>query len=169
MLVEEQARRRPDERPSEAELQAIAKAEFQNQLARYCDMQREHPRHRAMHSATNLAYADYYQRMIDTGGRPVFATGEEAELLEAGYPLERLERLKVVIEQHHGGGQPAIKPGTCAFHLRRLGFEPSRFLDAIVERALSTLPIAMRALRRKLRLRLLPPRANRSSRGRNRS
>jgi hypothetical protein len=46
MLVEEQARRRADERPSEAELQAIAKAEFQNQLARYCDMQREHPHHR---------------------------------------------------------------------------------------------------------------------------
>lgn len=89
-----------------------------------------------MHSAANLAYADYYQRMIDTGGRPVFATGEEAELLAAGYPLERLERLKVVIEQHHSGGQPAIKPGTCAFHLRRLGFEPNRFLDAIVDRAL---------------------------------
>lgn len=136
MLVEEMAARRPDERPSEAELQAIAKAEFQNQLARYCDQQREHPRHRAMHSAANLAYADYYQRMIDTGGRPVFVTGEEAELLAAGYPLERLERLKVVIEQHHSGGQPAIKPGTCAFHLRRLGFEPNRFLDAIVERAL---------------------------------
>ena len=84
MLVEEQARRRPDGRPSEAELQAIAKAEFQNQLARYCDQQREHPRHRAMHSAANLAYADYYQRMIDTGGRPGFATGEEAELLAAG-------------------------------------------------------------------------------------
>lgn len=136
MLVEEQARRRPDERPSEAELQAIAKAEFQNQLARYCDMQRQHPRHRAMHSAANLAYADYYQRMIDTGGRPGFATGEETELLAAGYPHERLERLKAVIEQHHSGGQPAIKPSTCAFHLRRLGFEPNRFLDAIVERAL---------------------------------
>ena len=55
MLIEEQAARRADERPSEAELQAIAKAEFQNQFARYCDMQREHPRHRAMHSAANLA------------------------------------------------------------------------------------------------------------------
>ena len=42
MFVEEQVRRRADERPSEAELQAIAKAEFQNQLARYCDQQREH-------------------------------------------------------------------------------------------------------------------------------
>jgi len=89
-----------------------------------------------MHSAANLAYADYYQRMMDTGGRPGFATGEEAELLAAGYPLERLERLKIATAPHHRGGQPAIKPGTCAFHLRRLGFEPNRFLDAIVERAL---------------------------------
>ncbi len=136
MLVEEVARRRPDERPSEAELQAIAKAEFQNQLARYCDMQREHPRHRAMHSAANLAYADYYQRMIDTGGRPEFADEEEAALLASGYPLERLERLKIVIAQHHGGGQPAIKHSTMAIHLRALGFEPNRILSAMVERAL---------------------------------
>jgi integrase len=136
MLIEKVATRRPDERPSEAELQAIAKAEFQNQLARYCDMQREHPRHRAMHSAANLAYADYYQRMIDTGGRPEFAPGEETALLASGYPLDRLERLKIVIEQHHGGGQPAIKQSTLAFHLRGLGFEPNRILSAMVERAL---------------------------------
>jgi integrase len=136
MLVEEVARRRPDERPSEAELQAIAKAEFQNQLARYCDMQREHPRQRAMHSAANLAYADYYQRMIDTGGRPEFAEGEEPALLASGYPLERLERLKIVIGQHHCSGQSAIKHSTMAFHLRALGFEPNRILSAMVERAL---------------------------------
>src|SRR5690606_25643274 len=43
MLLEEQVTRRADERPSEAELQAIAKAEFENQRARYCDQQREHP------------------------------------------------------------------------------------------------------------------------------
>jgi hypothetical protein len=113
MLVEERVRR-ADERPSEAELQAIAKAEFQNQLAHYCDMQREHPQQRAMHSAANLAYADYYQRMIDTGGRPDFSEGEEVALLASGYPLERLERLKIVIERDHGGGQPAIKDSTMA-------------------------------------------------------
>jgi integrase len=136
MLVEERARRRADERPSEAELQAIAKAEFQNQLARYCDMQREHPQHRAMHSAANLAYADYYQRMMETGGRPEFEPGEDAGLLASGYPLERLERLKIVIEQHHGGGQSAIKQNTLAYHLRALGFEPNRTLNGMVERAL---------------------------------
>lgn len=136
MLVEECVRRRADERPSEAELQAIAKAEFQNQLARYCDMQREHPQHRAMHSAANLAYADYYQRMMDTGGRPEFAPGEEAGLLASDYPLERLERLKIVVEQHHGGGQPAIKQNTLVYHLRTLGFEPNRILTGMVERAL---------------------------------
>lgn len=136
MLVEEQARKRTDERPSEAELQAFAKAEFQNQLARYCDMQRQHPQHRAMHTATNLAYADYYQRMIDTGGQPSFAPGEEAELLASGWALERLERLNVVIEQHHEVGQPAIKHSTLACHLRSLGFEPNRIMSGLVERAL---------------------------------
>lgn len=136
MLVEEVATRRADERPSEAELQAITKAEFQNQLARFCDMQREHPQHRAMHSAANLAYADYYQRMIETGGRPEFLDGEEAALLATGYPLERLERLKIVISQHHDIGQPAIKHSTMDFHLRALGFRPNRVLSAMVERAL---------------------------------
>jgi hypothetical protein len=135
MLVEERVRR-ADERPSEAELQAIAKAEFQNQLARYCDVQREHPQQRMMHSAANLAYADYYQRMIDTGGRPEFVEGEAAALLAAGYPLERLERLKIVIERHHGGGQPAIKHSTMAYHLSSLGFQPNPGLTAMVERAL---------------------------------
>lgn len=89
-----------------------------------------------MHSAANLAYADYYQRMIDTGGRPEFAPGEEAGLLASCYSLERLERLKIVIEQHHGGGQPAIKQNTLAYHLRVIGFEPNRILSGMVERAL---------------------------------
>lgn len=40
-------------------------------------LQREHPQHRAMQSGANLACADYYQRMIDTGGRPELGEGEE--------------------------------------------------------------------------------------------
>lgn len=123
-------------------------------------MQREHPRHRAMHSAANLAYADYYQRMIDTGGRPAFAPGEETTLLASGYPLERLERMKIVIEQHHGGGQPAIKHSTMAFHLRGLGFAPNRILSAMVERALYPAYRA-RASRRRLSLARLGQRSRR--------
>ncbi len=134
MLLEEQVTRRADERPSEAELQAIAKAEFENQRARYCDQQREHPQHRMMHGTANAAYADYYQRMIDTGGRPHLADGEEAMLLASGYSEERLERLKVLIELHEG--QPAVKPNTAIFHLRQLGFEPNRQLVGMVTRAL---------------------------------
>ena len=53
-----------------------------------------------------------------------------------GYPLERLERLKIVIAQHLGGGQPAIKHSTLAVHLRGPGFEPNQILSAMVERAL---------------------------------
>ncbi|HEY0414146.1 MAG TPA: hypothetical protein VGD66_13495 [Allosphingosinicella sp.] len=42
--------------------------------------------------------------MIETGGRPQVPFGEEAALLASGYPLERLERLKIVMEQLQGGG-----------------------------------------------------------------
>jgi hypothetical protein len=115
MLVEEQARRRVDERPSEAELQAIAKAEFQNQLARYCDMQRQHPQHRAMHSAMNLAYADYYQRMIETGSQPAFRPGEEAALLASGWELERLERLKLLMSSTMKSASRQSKRARSAF------------------------------------------------------
>ncbi|MBN9504449.1 MAG: tyrosine-type recombinase/integrase [Altererythrobacter sp.] len=134
MLLEEQVTRRSDERPTEAELQAIAKAEFENQRARYCDQQREHPQHRMMHSAANAAYADYYQRMIDTGGRPQLADDEEATLITSGYSEERIDRLKTLIELHEG--QPAVKPNTAIFHLRQLGFEPNRQLVGMVTRAL---------------------------------
>ncbi len=74
--------------------------------------------------------------MIDTGGQPAFAAGEEAALPASGWALDRLERLKLVIEQHHEVGQPAIKHSTLHFHLRGLGFEPNRILNGMVERAL---------------------------------
>lgn len=134
MLLEERVSRRADERPSEAELQAIAKAEFENQRARYCDQQREHPQHRLMHSAANAAYADYYQRMIDTGGRPSLEAADETALVANGYSSERIERLKTLIELH--ADQPAIQPNTAIFHLRQLGFEPNKLLVGMVTRAL---------------------------------
>lgn len=134
MLMEERVTRRSDERPTEIELQAIAKAEFENQRARYCDQQREHPQHHLMHSAANAAYADYYQRMIDTGGRPCVDAADEAALAANGYSAERIERLKALIDLH--ADQPAIQPNTAIFHLRRLGFEPNRLLIETVKRAL---------------------------------
>ena len=134
MMLEEQVTRRADERPTEAELKAIAKAEFENQRARYCDQQREHPKHRAMHTASNTAYADYFQRMIDTGGRPFLEPADEAALSANGYSSERIARLKVVTEHH--GEQPQIQPNTAIFYLRQLGFEPSRPLVKTVGRAL---------------------------------
>jgi hypothetical protein len=134
MLLEERVTRRGDERPTEIELQAIAKAEFENQRARYCDQQREHPQHHLMHSAANAAYADYYQRMIDTGGRPALELADEAALATKGYSAERIDRLRTLIELH--SDQPAIQPNTAIFHLRRLGFEPSRLLIETVKRAL---------------------------------
>jgi|GEM_PF-4155014 len=59
-----------------------------------------------MHSAAKLAYADYYQRMIETGGQPTFAVGEEAALLASGCALKRLERLKLVIEHSLWSASP---------------------------------------------------------------
>lgn len=83
MLLEERVTRRADERPSEIELQAIAKAEFENQRARYCDQQREHPQHHLMHSASNAAYADYYHALI---GKPI-GRAKQGHVLVSAKPL----------------------------------------------------------------------------------
>jgi integrase len=134
VMLHEQITRRADSRPAEAELQAIAKAEFQNQLARYCDQQREHPQHHRMHSAANEAYADYYQRMIETGGRPVLEPFDETDLVSRGYSAERIDRLNTLIQLH--SDRPAIQPNTAIQHLRQLGFEPNKILIETVKRAL---------------------------------
>ena len=104
----------------------MAKAEYEYLLARVSDQQREHPQHYPMHAAANAAYADYYQRMIDTAGRPDISDHEGAWLLQQGWTAERLERLTVLIGLH--ADRPAISQRSIQTHLREIGFEPTRQL-----------------------------------------
>ena len=54
-MLHERITRRAHERPTENELQAMAKAEFEYQLSLYCDRQRQTPQHHAVHSVVNRA------------------------------------------------------------------------------------------------------------------
>lgn len=61
-----------DASPTEAELKAMAVAAYNERLGQFCDEQRANPRQAAMHSAANLAYADYYHRLATNGAPFLF-------------------------------------------------------------------------------------------------
>lgn len=46
--------------PTEAELQAIARSAYEKLLSEICQDQRSTPHYAELHSATNLAFADYF-------------------------------------------------------------------------------------------------------------
>lgn len=125
-----------DARLTEADLQAMAKAAYEEKLGQFCDQQRAHPAHRTTHSAMNTAYADYYDVLIDKDGVAPF--GDErtvAAYTALGWPAERVERLFQVLK-HHETGQAAISPATVDHFLREFGYTPHAGLRRMVERVL---------------------------------
>lgn len=81
--------------PTEAELQAIARAAYEKLLSEICQDQRSTPHHAELHSATNLAFADYYQRLANNGGHASLLPEEERRLSEEeGWDPQRIEDLR---------------------------------------------------------------------------
>ncbi|MEJ8630225.1 hypothetical protein P0F65_10930 [Sphingomonas sp. I4] len=68
---------------TEQELQAIAKAMYEERLAEVCTLQRSTPYDVETHSAANLAFVDYFERLKNQGGHMSFLPAEERKL-EAG-------------------------------------------------------------------------------------
>lgn len=79
-MLEHEARRKTD--ISERELQAIAKAMYEERLAEVCTLQRSTPYNAESHSVANLAFIDYLQRLKDNGGHMSFLPGEQRKLEE---------------------------------------------------------------------------------------
>jgi len=121
---------------TEADLQAMAKVAYGELLGRTCDQQRQYPHHFEMHSASNLAWADYYHRQFENGGCVPFIDGEEPALRFRGWDAERIARLRAIIEVVMEGTEP-IKSRFIDFHLREAGFEPSDARRRTVRRALN--------------------------------
>ncbi|KTT72289.1 hypothetical protein NS319_04620 [Sphingomonas sanguinis] len=65
---------------TEQELQAIAKAMYEERLAEVCTLQRSTPYDVETHSAVNLAFVDYFERLKNQGGRMSFLPAEERKL-----------------------------------------------------------------------------------------
>ena len=120
---------------TESELQAIAKTAYGELLGRTCDDQRRFPHQAEHHSVANRAYADFYQRQTENGGHVPLLDGEEVALRFRGWPQDRIDRLKDVI-QLAVDGHEFIKTRFIDHHLREIGFEPSDARRSVVRRAL---------------------------------
>lgn len=69
---------------TERELQAIAKAMYEERLAEVCTEQRTTPDDAEYHSATNRAFVDYFQRLTSRGGHMSFLPEEQSALEAQG-------------------------------------------------------------------------------------
>lgn len=134
-MMEARIRKAADSRPTEEELQAIARDAYQEMLARLCDDQRAYPHHAAEHSIANRTWADYYDRLARNGGHIPLVADEGRMLAMMGWDNSRIEGLRFAIE-HVLAGNPPISRRFIDHRLLEHGFEPHNGLRNMVERAL---------------------------------
>lgn len=122
---------------TEAELQAVAKTAYEQLLGELCRDQRSTPYHAALHSASNLAFAHYYQRLADNGGHLSLLPAEERRLAEQeGWGPERIEDLRTIIKLREDQGITRFQPNYIDGLLRQHGCAPTDILRWAVELAL---------------------------------
>ena len=124
-----------DSRSSETDLLSMARAAFSYLVAQICDQQRGDPARQGLHSNFNLAYADYYQRMVETGGKPRLTEIEIAAYVRDGWDPGRKGRLDHIIAEHENG-EPAIKSNALSALLNQAGYSPHRGNLTTLERYL---------------------------------
>lgn len=124
-----------DARPTEDELQAIARTAYGERLAQFCDDQRETPHLAVSHSIGNRTWADYYDRLVRNGGQIPMVAHEDRAWAIMGWDRQRIEGLREAIA-HVMAGNPPISRRFVDHHLRELGYEPHDGLRRMVERTL---------------------------------
>ena len=120
----DQKARMADSRPTQQELQAIAKAADGELLSDLCTEQRSSPSMSSLHSVNNRALVDYYQRLANLGGHASLLPNEESRLREEdGWDEVRLEDLRTIIQLReqegktrfdHGNRPPSARAGLSA-------------------------------------------------------
>lgn len=133
-MLEQEARRKTD--ITERELQAIAKAMYDERLGEICTLQRSTPYNAESHSVANLAFIDYFQRLKDNGGRMSFLPGEQRKLEDAGWSSQRIDDLRSIIAMREERNISPIRPAEIDRHLAAAGFAVDDKLRWMVELAL---------------------------------
>jgi hypothetical protein len=115
-----------DARPTEDELQAIAKIAYDELLTEICTDQRSTPHLRDAQGASNLAFADYYQRLTNNGGHASLLPAEERELAETWeWDRQRIDDLRHIVQLREEKGHTRIRPDAVDRWLPQAGIERS--------------------------------------------
>lgn len=118
---------------TEGELRAIAKEMYHARLLEVCTMQRAEPSLAELHSATNLAFIVYFERLKSLGGHASFSSAEERSWLERGCDPQRIADLKTIIAMRENKGVSPIRREEIDHHLTRAGFTPDDKLRWMLE------------------------------------
>ena len=122
--------------PAEDDLQAMARSLYEELLADLCSQQRAAPYDAEAHSAANLAFVDYYQRLTSLGGHMSLLPDEELRLAtELGWDEQRLADLRAIIRLREEKGITQLQPQALDQELRRRGYEPNDRLRWMLELA----------------------------------
>ena len=107
---------------TEQDLQAIAKAMYEERLAEVCTLHRSTPYDVEDHSAANLAFVDYFERLKNQGGRMSFLPAEERKLQAEGWSAQRIAGLRRIIAMREEQGADPIRQEEIDRHLAAAGF-----------------------------------------------
>jgi len=121
---------------TERELQAIAKAMYEERLAEVCTDQRSTPYRAYLHSAANQAFVDYFDRLARLGGHMSLMDGERQRLAAEGWTEQRIADLDTVVALREEKGLSPIRRDEIDRHLGDAGFVPDDRLRWAVELAL---------------------------------
>lgn len=121
----EQRIRAAGERPTEADLQTIAKNIYEELLSELCTRQRSRPFEADLFSGVNFTMADYFQRAADLGGHASLSQPEIDARLDAGWSQERINNLAAAIRAREEEAVEAIPVERIDRQLRVLGFAPN--------------------------------------------
>lgn len=121
---------------TERELQAIAKAMYEERLAEVCTEQRATPYDAEHHSTTNRAFVDYFRRLTLQGGHMSFLPDEQRKLEAEGWDAQRIADLQTIIALRENKGVSPIRRDEIDRHLAAAGFAIDDRLRWLVELAL---------------------------------
>lgn len=121
--------------PTEAELQAIAKAMYEEKLSQLCTAQRSTPLLADEHRFANQGYADYFQRLANNGGGLSMLPAEVSRLRATGWDSDRIESLITAVLLREEG-DTGIRRDDIDRHLVDAGFSPDDRLRWVLELAL---------------------------------
>jgi hypothetical protein len=119
-MLDRRARQKTD--ITEQELQAIAKAMYEERLAEVCTLQRSTPYDFETHSAANLAFIDYFERLKNQGGHMSLLPDDERTLEAEGWSAQRIADLRTIVAMREERGIDPIRQDEIDRHLAAAGF-----------------------------------------------